>query len=129
MPDSRLPLAQRTLFQQLLSAYLYQYLQGLIGFALRRLSMSLTSKERKVLKAKAHHLKPVVLIGQNGISDGVVRETDAALQAHELIKVQIQGEDRDQRLQGARNLAAELGADLVHHIGKIYILYRLRKDL
>ena len=86
--------------------------------------MSLTTKERQTLKAKAHHLKPVILVGQNGISEGVTKETDAALTAHELIKVQIQGTDRDARLQGAQKLAEELGAELVHHIGKMYILYR-----
>jgi len=90
--------------------------------------MSLTSKERKAFKAKAHHLKPVILIGQNGITEGVIKETDGALQTHELIKVQIQGEDRDARLQGAQGLADQLGAELVQHIGKIYILYRQRQD-
>jgi len=90
--------------------------------------MSLTSKERKAFKAQAHHLKPVILVGQNGITEGVIKETDGALQAHELIKVQIQGEDRDTRLQGAQGLADQLGAELVHHIGKVYILYRQRQD-
>ncbi|HKI59973.1 MAG TPA: ribosome assembly RNA-binding protein YhbY [Mariprofundaceae bacterium] len=90
--------------------------------------MSLTSKERQAFKAKAHHLKPVILIGQNGITEGVIKETDGALQAHELIKVQLQGEDRDARLQGAQDLADQLHAELVHHIGKIYILYRKRQD-
>lgn len=90
--------------------------------------MSLTSKERQTLKAKAHHLKPVILVGQNGITEGVIRETDHALQAHELIKVQIQGEDRDARLKGAQGMADQLNAELVHHIGKIYIFYRQRQD-
>ena len=90
--------------------------------------MALTSKERKAFKAQAHHLKPVILVGQNGITEGVIKETDGALQAHELIKVQIQGEDRDARLQGAQGLADQLNAELVHHIGKVYILYRQRQD-
>jgi RNA-binding protein len=90
--------------------------------------MSLTSKERKALKAKAHHLKTVVRIGQHGVSKGVIQETDIALQAHELIKVQIQGGDRDERLQDARKLSEKVGAELVHHIGKIYILYRAGDD-
>jgi RNA-binding protein len=90
--------------------------------------MSLTTKERKSLKAAAHHLKPVILVGQNGITEGVIKETDNALNTHELIKVQIQGEDREQRLEGAKGMAEKLGAELVHHIGKTYILYRQRKD-
>lgn len=90
--------------------------------------MSLTSKERQTFKAKAHHLKPVIQVGQNGITEGVIKETNHALQAHELIKVQIQGEDRDARLQGAQVMADQLHAELVHHIGKIYIFYRQRQD-
>lgn len=89
---------------------------------------SLTSKKRKALKAKAHHLKPVIRVGQNGISDGVIKETDIALHTHELIKIQIQSDDRDGRLQGARTLAEKTGAELVHHIGKIFILYRINED-
>ncbi len=85
---------------------------------------TMTSKQRKSLKAQAHHLKPVILVGQNGISEGVIKETDIALKAHELIKIQIQSDDREGRLRGAQNLAEKLGAELVHHIGKIYILYR-----
>ena len=86
--------------------------------------MSLSSKERKEFKARAHHLKPVILVGQKGVSDGVVQETDIALNRHELIKVQIQGDDRDERLNAAISLADKLGAELVSHIGKTYILYR-----
>ncbi len=91
--------------------------------------MPLTSKERKALKAKAHHLKPVIRIGQNGVSEGVILETDNALHTHELIKVQIQSDDRDGRLEAAQTLAEKLGAELVQHIGKIYVLYRMNKDL
>jgi len=90
--------------------------------------MPLTSKERKALKAKAHHLKPVIRIGQNGVSEGVILETDNALRTHELIKVQIQSDDRDGRLEAAQTLAEKLGAELVQHIGKIYVLYRINKD-
>ncbi|MDT8375660.1 MAG: ribosome assembly RNA-binding protein YhbY [Mariprofundaceae bacterium] len=86
--------------------------------------MSLTSKQRKALKAQAHHLNPVIRVGQNGISEGVIKETDIALNAHELIKVQLQQGDRDARLEGGTLLADRTGAELVHHIGRIIILYR-----
>jgi len=86
--------------------------------------MSLTSKQRKALKAKAHHLNPVIRVGQNGISEGVIQETDITLNTHELIKVQIQQGDRDSRLKDGTLLAEKTGAELVHHIGKIIILYR-----
>jgi len=86
--------------------------------------MSLTSKERKELKARAHHLKPVIRVGQHGVSDGVVAETDIALKTHELIKVHIQSDDRSERLTAAEALAGKTGAELVAHIGKTYILFR-----
>jgi len=90
--------------------------------------MSLTSKERKDLKARAHHLKPVIRVGQNGVSEGVVLETDGALNAHELIKVHIQRDDRDERLKDAAALAEKTGAELVAHIGKTYILFRVNEE-
>ncbi len=90
--------------------------------------MSLTSKQRKALKSKAHHLNPVIRVGQNGISEGVIQETDNALSTHELIKVQIQHSDREERLKGGALLAEKTGAELVHHIGKVFILYRAKEE-
>ena len=84
----------------------------------------LDSKQRKALKAEAHHLKPVVRIGQGGISEGVVKETDLSLAHHGLIKVHIHNGDRTERLTMAQQLADTLAAELVHSIGKVSILYR-----
>lgn len=89
---------------------------------------TLTSKQRKDLKARAHHLKPVIQVGQHGISEAVIKETTLALDTHELIKVQIQQGERDQRLLDAQTLASATHAELVHHIGKIFILYRQKQD-
>ncbi|MBF0282414.1 MAG: ribosome assembly RNA-binding protein YhbY [Zetaproteobacteria bacterium] len=86
--------------------------------------MTLSSKEKKELKAQAHHLKPVIRMGQHGLTDGVIAETDSALTIHELIKVHIQSGERDERLGDAQNLASSTKAELVHSIGKTYILYR-----
>jgi len=90
--------------------------------------MTLTSKQRKSLKAEAHHLNPVIRVGQNGISEGVILETNIALNTHELIKVQIQQGDRDERSKDANLLAEKTGAALVHQIGKTVILYRPKED-
>lgn len=89
--------------------------------------MTLTSKQRKELKAEAHHIRPVIQIGQHGVSEAVIRETDLALEAHELIKVQIQQGERDDRRADAATLCEATGAELVHSIGKIFILYRKKK--
>jgi len=82
------------------------------------------SKQRKALKAEAHHLKPVIRIGQAGLSEGVIKETDQTLTHHALIKVHIHNGDRAQRAALAQQLADAVSAELVHSIGKVSILYR-----
>jgi len=86
--------------------------------------MALSSKERKELKARAHHLKPVIRVGQKGITENLVLETELALDIHELIKVHIAGEDRDECKANGIELAKQSNAEVVDHIGKTYILYR-----
>lgn len=79
--------------------------------------------EKKKLKAQAHHLHPVVIIGQAGHTPAVAREIELALDCHELIKVRIRAE-RDQRQQICERICADSGAELVQFIGQIAILYR-----
>ncbi len=90
--------------------------------------LTLTRAERLQLKARAHHLKPVVLLGAAGLSDAVVREIDRALDAHELIKIRVPGDERDEREQLCADLAARLGAARVQMIGKLLVLYRPRPE-
>jgi len=90
--------------------------------------MPVNSKQRKKMKAEAHHLKPVIRIGQHGVSEGVVAETDIALNTHELIKVQVQQGERDERLVAIESLCKQTGAELIHGIGKVFIVYRKCQD-
>lgn len=83
-----------------------------------------TPREISVLKARAHHLNPVVMIGQHGLTDSVVKETDAALNAHGLIKVRVLGDDRAGRTAIGEALCEAVGAQLVQHIGKLLVLWR-----
>ena len=85
----------------------------------------LSPVERKELKARAHDLNPVVMIGAKGLTDEVVKEVDLALKAHELIKVRALLE-RDDREVAFKALCERTGAEAVQHIGKIFILYRKR---
>ena len=80
------------------------------------------------LRARAHHLNPVVMVGQRGLTEAVIRETETALRAHELIKVRVLGDERDERLLIGEELCAATGAQLVQHIGKLLVLYRERPD-
>jgi len=89
--------------------------------------MTMNSLQRKNLKTKAHHLKPVIRIGQHGVSESVVAETNITLDTNELIKVHIQQGERDDRIAAAQSLCQQTSAELVHHIGKIFILYRQRQ--
>ncbi|HXH73052.1 MAG TPA: ribosome assembly RNA-binding protein YhbY [Mariprofundaceae bacterium] len=90
--------------------------------------MTLSTKQRKELKARAHHLNPVIRVGQKGISDNLLKETDLALQSHELIKVHIAQEDRAERQATAAEIAAACHAEIVAHIGKVSILFRERRE-
>jgi len=88
----------------------------------------LSPAERKALKAKAHKLEPIVLIGAKGLTDEVVKEVDLALKAHELIKVRAAGLERDAREQAMQTLCERTGAQPVQSIGKVLVLYRKRED-
>jgi RNA-binding protein len=87
---------------------------------------TLTAARRRELRAEAHALRPVVQIGSDGLSDGVVVETDRALTAHELIKVRILDDAREDREAMLESLCAATGAQAVQHIGKTLVLWRPR---
>jgi putative YhbY family RNA-binding protein len=84
----------------------------------------LSPKERQALKARAHGIKPVVLLGHSGLSTPVLKEIDRALVAHELIKVRVPGDDREERDSVFAEVADALSAARVQAIGKLLVLYR-----
>jgi putative YhbY family RNA-binding protein len=87
-------------------------------------AIQLTPAQRKVHRADAHHLEPVVMIGNDGLTPAVVKETDAALNAHGLIKVRVLGDDRTAREAIFQSLAEQLSAAPIQHIGKLLVLWR-----
>lgn len=88
------------------------------------LTSPLTSHQRKYLKAMAHALKPVVMIGQNGLTTAVIEEAHRSLAAHELIKVRAMTDDRVLRETWLHDLCAATGAVPVQHLGKLLLIYR-----
>ena len=86
--------------------------------------IQLTPAERKVFRADAHHLDPVVMIGGDGLSAAVIKETEAALNAHGLIKIRVLGDDRAAREAMFIQLADQLNAAPIQHIGKLLVLWR-----
>lgn len=86
----------------------------------------LDSAERRALRARAHHLPPVVMIGEAGLTPEVVREINVALTSHELIKIRLLGDERDARKALATEVCERTGAQPVQQIGKMLVIYRER---
>lgn len=89
--------------------------------------MPLSIAEKKRFRRIGHELKPVVLTGGQGLTEGILAETDRALEDHELIKVRVNGEDREQRAEAMQLIASHCKAQVVQIIGKIVLLYRPAK--
>ncbi|MGE0041177.1 MAG: ribosome assembly RNA-binding protein YhbY [Vicinamibacterales bacterium] len=92
------------------------------------MSITLTPRERKALKARAHALEPVVQTGRAGLTDNLVATVDRALAAHELIKVKIGEDDREARVALGDELSEQTGSAVVHRVGKIAILWRPKPE-
>ncbi len=91
--------------------------------------LKLTPAERSALRADAHALNPVVIIGEAGLTPSVLKEIDVSLDAHGLIKVRVFGDDRDARLAIYESICEQLGAAPVQHIGKLLVIYRPKKEM
>ena len=89
---------------------------------------SLSPAERKLLKARAHALKPVVTVASEQLSAPVLKEIENSLKAHDLIKIRVTGDDRDARLALLGEICNRTGASPVQHIGKILIVYRENQE-
>ncbi|QIL43541.1 YhbY family RNA-binding protein [Acidovorax sp. HDW3] len=90
--------------------------------------IQLTPAERREHRAQAHHLDPVVMIGADGLTPAVQKEIDAALNAHGLIKVRVFGDDRAAREALYQQLADDLNAAPIQHIGKLLVFWRPQSD-
>jgi len=85
--------------------------------------------QRKYLRGLAHSMKPVVFIGQKGLTSGMLQSTERALDDHELIKVKfIDFKEKDQKAEIVEAIQKEIGAEVVGMIGHMAILYRQQKD-
>jgi RNA-binding protein len=91
--------------------------------------LKLTPVERSALRAEAHALKPVVIIGEAGLTPAVLKEVELGLDSHGLIKVRVFGDDREARVAIYDSICAELDAAPVQHIGKLLVVYRPKKEV
>lgn len=86
--------------------------------------MTLTQEQKKQFKSIGHHLKPIVTVADNGLTEGVLAELDRALHDHELIKVQLRLAERDDRKATIDELCKKSSSLLVQSIGKVALIYR-----
>lgn len=91
-------------------------------------AIQLSPAQRKVHRADAHHLDPIVMVGGDGLTPAVTKEADAALKAHGLIKVRVFSDDRIHREAMMQTLADELNAAPIQHIGKLLVLWRPKAE-
>jgi len=89
---------------------------------------NLTSAERSALRARAHHLHPVIMIGEAGLTSAVLGEIDLALKSHELIKIRVLGDARGHRKSLMGDICNALAAQPVQRIGKILVVFRPRPE-
>ena len=90
--------------------------------------MELSSKQRKYLRSKAHHLKPVVVIGKAKFSQSVIDTVDNCLKSHELIKIRF-SQHKDQKKEIIDEISSTIGSQIVGSIGNIMIIFRQNLDL
>lgn len=90
---------------------------------------TLSTKQKQFLKGLAHHLNPVVMLGGNGLTEGVLAEIENALNYHELIKVKVAGADRETKQLIIDAIVRETKAAQVQTIGHILVLYRPSEEV
>ena len=88
--------------------------------------MQLNDKQKKHLRGIAHDLKPIIHVGNGGVSDGLITELDQTLEHHELVKVKLRVGDRDARNNAIETMIEKTRASLVARIGNTAVLYRQR---
>ena len=91
--------------------------------------MALSEKQKKHLRRLAHPMSPIVMLGNAGLTDGVVSELERALADHELVKVAARVGDRDARNAAIAALAARTTSEIVQRVGNVGVFYRRRKEL
>lgn len=86
--------------------------------------MKLTKEYIQILKGMAHSMKPVLIMGDKGVTESFIAEAGRAIEHHELIKIRIAGEDRDAKKAIAEEITVALGANMIQHIGNVITLFK-----
>jgi RNA-binding protein len=86
--------------------------------------MKLTNNQKKYLRSLAHDLKPVVMVGQHGLSEAVLAELQSSMEIHELLKIKVRAENREEKQQIVEKIVAFAEADIVQVIGGVLVIYK-----
>src|ERR1700743_472109 len=87
-------------------------------------ALKITSEQRAELRTQAHALKPVVLVGADGLTDAVLAEIKVHLAAHQLIKIRVFGDEGTERVAAYEAICDQLGAAPIQHIGKLLVIWK-----
>ncbi len=90
--------------------------------------MTLTNSQKKFLRQSAHHLKPVIWVGQHGITDSLINEIEQALERHELIKIKLRMGEREERDIGINEICEKTGAENIQRVGNILTIYKKNRE-
>ena len=90
--------------------------------------MALTNSQKKFLRQTAHHLKPVIWVGQHGITDGLINEIEQALDRHELIKIKLRMGEREDRDAGINKICEKTNAENIQRVGNILTIYKRNQE-
>jgi len=90
--------------------------------------MTINTREKKTLRQIAHHLATVIIVGDQGVTEGVLTETDRALKDHELIKIKVHSNDREAKKALVHSICKSRGAELVQLIGHVALIYKPAKN-
>ncbi|HTN93374.1 MAG TPA: YhbY family RNA-binding protein [Gallionella sp.] len=91
--------------------------------------LSLTASERLTLQGRAHALNPLVMIGNAGLTEAVLKEISQTLKTHELVKIRVTNDDRALRATMLETICSQLDAAPVQHIGKILVVYKPNPEI
>lgn len=89
---------------------------------------TLNNKQLRHLRGLAHALKPVIMVGEKGLTQAVIDETINALEAHELIKIKVRAEEKDDRQQMIEQLTRKTNSYFIQQVGHIVTLFKRNKD-
>ncbi|QBB71352.1 ribosome assembly RNA-binding protein YhbY [Pseudolysobacter antarcticus] len=88
----------------------------------------ISNTQRRYLRGLAHQLKPVIMVGNKGITESLLKEFDSALARHELVKVKLSSEDRDERKSQIAAMADSGQAEVVQSVGRVALYFRRNSE-